>query len=255
MREPSSEASSRGLVTRSRGLLRWFSPGRPWYRPMPWKDFYFVAGGIGGVFVRFGAYALLWYVAVAMTSGIFGTGFVNTAKQTNAIFLFLAMVAVTFDAGLVISRSLHEEVRSQTLATLMLLPVSSGRILYGKVLGSLLGWLPGPLCLLFGMTYHQYGRESVEEFFRHPGPPAWLIAHLLLVPHAAAVSAMFVRWGALPLGISLAIGSLFLSGSVFSALRVNDNSVIVWTVAFGVLLICGLCHLVVWLKAEALCAR
>lgn len=255
MREPSSEAQTRGLVTRSRSLAWVFSPGRPWRLPMVWKDFYFSTGGLGTILIRFAFYGLLWIVSSWITSGVFGGGFANNPKQTMELYLVLTMFAVTVDAGLVVSRSLSEEVRSQTLATLMLLPTSTGRILYSKIFGSLLGWIPGPVFLISAMTAFDDGRRSVSEFFWHPGPPAWLIAHLILVPHLAAVMAMYVRWGALALAIGMTIGSLFLSGSIFSALSVGDDAPIVWAVALLIWIISALCHLVVWLKAEALCAR
>ena len=256
MREPSTEANSRGLVTRSRGRLRWFAPGRPWNPPIAWKDFHFVSGGIPSVLIRCGLCVLLYFVVFVCT-GFFGggMGMLNTVKQTDSMFLVLMMLAVTLDAGMVVSRSLGDEVRSQTLATLLLLPTSSGRILYGKILGSLLGWLPGPVCLLASMLLLTYGRESTWDFFYQGGAACWLVAHLILVPHAAAVLAMYVRWGALPLGIGVAFASLCLSVSIFQANRVGQNAPIVWIVTFTVLGICAVCHLVVWLKAEAMCAR
>ena len=254
MREPSTEANSRGLVTRSRGRLRWFAPGRPWERPIAWKDFHFVSGGIPSLLIRFAIYGSLYFVAFVST-GFFSGGILNALKQTDSMFLIMMMFAVAIDAGLLVSRSLGDEVRSQTLATLLLLPTSSGRILYGKILGSLLGWLPGPVCLLAGILLLTYGRESTWDFFRQGGAACWLVAHLILVPHAAAVLSMYVRWGALPLGIGVAFTFLFLSVSIFEANRVGQNAPIVWIVTFLVLGLCAACHLVVWLKAEAMCAR
>jgi ABC-type Na+ efflux pump permease subunit len=255
-REPATEAASRGLVTRSRGPFRLFAPGRPWVLPIPWKDFHFVSGGVVSIGIRLVVCGLLWLFAEFMVTGMFGPGIgLNVAKQTHSVFLVLMMFAVSIDAGMVVSRSLSDEIRSQTLATLLLLPTSTGQILYGKIAGSLLGWLPGALCLFFAMTLFKYGREVTYEFFREGGVAVWMVAHLLLVPHATAAIAMFVRWGALPLGIGTAIGSLFLSVSIFEALRVNQNAAIVWVVAFVVLGVCAFCHVVVWLKAEAICAR
>jgi ABC-type transport system involved in multi-copper enzyme maturation permease subunit len=255
VREPATEAATRGLLTRSR-RFQLFTPSRPWSEPMIWKDFYFISGGIGTVLVRFALYILLVALSMFITYGFLGGARIgNPEKQAHALFLVLAMFGVSLDAALVVSRSLHEEVRSQTLATLMLLPRSTGMILYGKIIGSLLGWLPGPICLLLGMISLPYGPENVSDFFKGEGAAVWLVSHLILVPHAAAALAMFVRWGALPLAIGLAFGSLFLSVSIFQAVRANHNDPIVWVVIFVVLAVSAACHVVVWLKAESVCAR
>ncbi len=255
VREPATEAATRGFLTRSRSF-QLFTPSRPWSEPMIWKDFYFVSGGIGAVLIRFVLYAFLYALSMLIMYGYFSGGTTgNTEKHAHGMYLVFAMFCVSLDAALVVSRSLHEEVRSQTLATLMLLPRSTGMILYGKIIGALLGWLPGPICLLLGMISLPYGPQNVSDFFNAEGAAVWLVSHLILVPHAAAALAMFVRWGALPLAIAVSFGSLFLSVSIFGALRAGHNDPIVWIVIFVVLAVSVACHVVVWLKAEAVCAR
>ena len=51
-RDPSSDVSSRGLVTRNMGRIRVFAPGRPRFNAFVWKDFHFSAGGIAGLLIR-----------------------------------------------------------------------------------------------------------------------------------------------------------------------------------------------------------
>ena len=256
VREPALEASSRRLVSRARGRLTWFAPGRSWSEPLVWKDFHFVAGGTVGVLLRFAVYGALYFVALGMTHGrILGVWGPTPAKATDTLFLTLLMFAVAFDASLVVSGSLHEEVRSQTLASLLLLPASTGRVLYGKIVGSLLGWLPGPAALLLGVVLAPHGAEVTSSFFREGGAAFWLIAHLILVPHLAAVLALYVRWGAIPIAIGIAFASLFLSVSLFQAVRADHNAPIVWVVILGLMAVCAATHLFVWLKAEALSAR
>jgi len=56
-----TEATSRGLVTRNARQFRWLNAGRPWGSPLMWKDFYFSAGGIAALFVRFAMYIALYF--------------------------------------------------------------------------------------------------------------------------------------------------------------------------------------------------
>jgi ABC-type Na+ efflux pump permease subunit len=251
----STEPTTRGLTARSTNSLRIFSAGRPKVEPFAWKDFYFVGGGIGAMLIRFALYIAVYFVAVLIAEGLLFGGLPTGRKAATGIYLVLMMFAIAIDAGLVVSRSLHEEFKGQTLTSLILTPSTTGWILYAKIVGSLLVWLPAPACLIFGITQLPDGYRCVDDFFRRPGPPFWLIAHLLFVPHAAAVAATFVRWGALPIAIGLSIGSGFLSGSFFNAIRASDNHPAVYLVALFVLGLCAASHLVVWLRVEAISAK
>lgn len=256
VKDLSSEPISRGLTASSSNSSSLFSAGRPKVNPFVWKDFHFSSGGLTSIMIRVALYPLLYVAAVLMDRGtIFGPWGPSGQKTTTGMYLVLAMIAIAIDAGLLTSRCFHDEVRGQTLAALMMLPTSAGQILYAKLFGALLAWLPGPVFLVSGILFLPYGRECFKEFFERPGAPLWLIAHLILIPHAAAVAALYVRWGALPLAIGIAIGSGFVSGSFFAAIRAGDNHPAVFFVAFVVFTICGLCHIVVRLRTEALTAK
>lgn len=255
VRDVSTESTTRGLTARSSRSLRLFSPGRPRINPYTWKDFHFVGGGVATVLIRFGLYFAIYFVAVMIAEGMIFGGLPTGRKATTGTYLSLMMLATPIDAGLVVSRSLHEEFKGQTLTSLMMTPSTTGTILYAKIFGALLAWLPAPACLILGMTQLPDAHRCVDDFFRHPGPPCWLIAHLLLIPHAAAVAATFMRWGALPLAIGISIGSGFLSGSFFAAIRAPDNHPVVFLVAILVTGLCAACHLAVWLRVQAMSAR
>ena len=257
LQDPSPEASTRGLVTRSAGSRRWRSPGRPWINPIAWKDFHFVTGGKPAILIRLLFYALLYLISLAITDQAF-TGRMSGIRmqEVTGMYLTLSMFAVSIDAALLVSRALHEEIRSQTLATLLLLPTTSGRILYAKLGGSLLGWLPSAVCFFGGMLLLPDGPQCVIDFFEGAfAAPFWLVAHLVLLPHLTAVIAMYARWGATFLAIGGTIGYIILEVLIFEATGVPPNSPFLFFVGVGNLALCGVCHIVVWLRAEALASR
>jgi hypothetical protein len=198
-RSPSTEASSRGFVATKRSFLR-FNAGRCWTNPFIWKDFHFVAGGIYTVTQR-----MVYYLAVVTLAYWCTVLFEMNFNDCVELCLVWIGLSLPIDAALLIARSMHDEVRAQTLS-----PLSNG-IVYAKVGGSLLGWFPGPivgLCVLLGTNL---GHGWVVHWFSHE--EGWLIPlvvlYFTLVPNFAALAALYVRWGAVPLAIGLTIGAYF----------------------------------------------
>src|SRR6185312_1561834 len=127
-----------------------------------------------------------------------------------ALLLFVASV----NAGALLARSMHDEIRGQTLPPLLMLPTPSNGIVYSKYLSSLLGWFPGPLVgSLMLLTTEYIRKESVDilvQFISYqwpqmrPGELAELLTTLIalglyglffvLIPHLAALLALYVRW-------------------------------------------------------------
>lgn len=260
-REPTTEATSRGLVTRSTRRIRWLNAGRPWRSPLMWKDFYFSAGGIAAVFVRFAMYFALYFVSIAIIAIMVGPVPGQTEKTRTGSFLFLAVMVMSIDAGLLISRSLHEEIRGKTWTSLVLLPTSTFDILISKLIGCFLCWLPGPISLGLGIEFLPYGLDVVDSLMEHePEVWVWLFTNMILVPHAAAVFATFVRWGALPLGICCGIASFFMTmGMIIATSFVarggpSEKPVFVF-VSFLILSACPLCYFVVWRRMDTISSQ
>ncbi|MBM4076512.1 MAG: hypothetical protein FJ267_12845, partial [Planctomycetes bacterium] len=220
-RVPSTEATSRGLVTKDARFFRWMNAGRPWRSPLVWKDFNFIAGGISAVIIRFAMYFTLYFASMAVISLMIGPIPGQLDKTQTGSFLFLTVLAMSIDAGLLISRSLHEEIRGKTWTSLVLLPTSTIKILISKLMACLLCWCPGPISLLLGIGILPYGHEIVGDVITYePEIWFWLFANMILVPHAAAVFATFVRWGALPLGICCGIASFFMTMALIIASQI-----------------------------------
>jgi len=251
-REPTTEATSRGLVTRKSRIF-WLNPGRPWRSPLIWKDFHFHAGGIVAMFLRFAVYIGLYFVSVTIIGWMIGPiPGPQRDKTWTGCFLFLAIMVMSIDAGLLISRSLHEEIRGKTWTSLVLLPTSTFEILIFKLMGCFLCWLPGPISFVLGIEFLPYGREIVTDVMEHdPEMWIWIFTNMILVPHATAVFATYVRWGALPLGICCGIASFFMTMGMIIASTVvlrggRPESVFVLFVSSLVLFVCVLSYVVVW---------
>ncbi|WP_010586109.1 ABC transporter permease [Schlesneria paludicola] len=254
-RDPASEAQSRGLVARSLFRGKLFAPGAIWSNPIAWKDFYFVTGGRAAFLIRVAGYVLLYLLIDLATPTSNGIQSQGDSRFSTGLYLALLMFLTPIDAAWLISRSLADERRSQTLAPLMLLPISSGQILYSKIMGTLIGWLPGIGCLILGIFLLPDGTACVYEFFRHPAPPTLIVTHLILLPHLAALMAMFVRWGALAIGIGLTIGSLILTVCAFGTFGISQQSPVVFLTCGGILVLCGMCHIGIHLRTDALASR
>jgi ABC-type Na+ efflux pump permease subunit len=283
-RQPSSEASSRELLSRPIGHWRWFSPGRPGEpfrlvekhqssrvtpigferlsvisNPIAWKDFYFVAGGQTGVLIRLAVFASIYlFCYEAMNDFFIGNMRTVELKSVTRLYLGLSMLAVSLDAGMLVSRSLHAEIRSQTLASLFLLPISPGRILYSKIGGTLLAWLASAACLFGGTILLPGGVECFHDFLDFQNRTqlfqVWFVSLLLLLPHVAAAFALYVRWGAFPLAIACTIGCLMLEVTIFSSQRVLDSPIVALA-ALGNFFICGMCHVVLRVRVEELASK
>lgn len=262
-RSPSTETDSRGLVARQRGTFR-FPAGRCWGNPFAWKDFHFVGGGIGMILVRFVYY--LGLVAIACGSEMFlGV----RPGAWSEICLTWIMLSLPVDAALLMARAMHDEVRAQTLSALMMLPRSSNGIVYSKLAGALIGWFPGPLVGLCVLLGSEFGRSGLNHMTTHNEGWAVPIAvlYFALVPNFAALAALYVRWGAVPLAIGLTIGAYFavficmmigvtlVTGGTMPPPTRTMEAVIITFVGIAFLAINVGCHIGVLFRVQALAEK
>ncbi len=259
-RSPSTEGGSRGLVTRNRQLSPFYA-GRTWINPFVWKDFHFVSGGMGMILVRVVYYGGLSLVALAIENkndpyamSWFGTIF------------FLVWFSVVVDAARVLSRSMQDEVRGQTLASLMMLPRSANGIVYSKFAGAMLGWLPGPIIGLIFTIVSPTMREGIEQMLYEQNGVngivviTMLILYFALIPHYAAFFALYVRWGAVALAIGMTIATYFvlmMGLSICLMLAsgtgpINSAELLLFVISIVLFFICAACHIGVMLRVQAL---
>lgn len=241
---PSSEPISRGLLPRQVKRLRWLSPGRPRINPFVWKDYYFIGGGHIMLLVRIVFYLGLLEISSLLAEIWWGT---TSGRQTYlepptiGVYLSLLLLIVPIEAAILTARSLREEFRGQTLAALVMLPGSVVRTTYWKLAGAMLAAVPGAACLIAASVGTLSGRTATEEFFREPRG-AFLLIHLILIPHLAMVLAMHLRWGSVLMAIGVSIGWLVGTISIFEATRIGPGDNVVWFATTLVTIICFGCH-------------
>jgi len=244
---PATATASRGMVARSRGRMRWFSPGRAWNNPFVWKDFYFVSGGLGMVGTR-----LLFCIGLAVIS-LFIDFAVNGRFQADVSFyqLFLSL-AVVIDAGRVMARSLQDEIREQTLTSLLILPQTSIYVIYSKFAGALLGWLPGLLIDALVSVVASDGRRNFDWILTNS--LGWCVAsYFILIPNLAAFLALFLRWGAVPLSVAVAVG-IHVTMMTIEA-WIWSNQMLISAIGAMIYVLSFLCHLAIIFCVRRLSAK
>lgn len=234
-RQPSSEPITRGLVSRTRG--RWYSPGRPWGNPFIWKDFHFVSGGLGMIPVRLAFCAGLYYIATLQP------------RLPISFYQVFLSLAIAIDAGRVMAGALHDEIRGQTLSSLIMLPQPTVFVVYSKFAGALLGWLPGPIIDLF-VTVATVEGASNFRWIAKEGVGICITAFFVLIPHLSALLALYMRWGAVPLGTAIAIG-LYI-GIMVSLQPPGPSHFSLYIVGFFIFALSALCHVAIILRIQRL---
>lgn len=190
---------SRGLVLKSTSRMRLFSPGRSWAMPLAWKDFQFIAGGYSFAMIKVFAYALL-LVATIYVNYYWGGGGLQWGDIGTA-YVSLLLAAIGIEACILAARIFHDEVRLQTLSSLLMLPRSIPYLAYTKALGCVLGLLPSIICLCLG-TLLLPGVDVSTAMETLIDPFTWgIILGVTIFLHLVALLSLFVKWGALPLAI------------------------------------------------------
>lgn len=246
--QPGTELMTRGLVTAAKSRLWWLSPGRPWINPFIWKDFYFVSGGLAMIPGRL-SLCIALYVVATLINRPQGPG--NLYIDVSFFQVFLSL-GIAIDAGRVIARSLSDEIRGQTLSTLMILPRSTLKIVYSKLAGALIGWLPGAIVLIVVTFITADGRRNCREILREP-LGLYVTSFFILIPHVALLLSVYLRWGAVSLSVVISIATYI--GSVMSiGPSINPNSGIFHVGAFVVACLCVACHVLAYQKLHRITA-
>ena len=155
--EEKDAAPARGFLTRKGKGFRLFGYGRPGRHALFWKDYYFIGGGNAGAALKLVLYGgLLAFFAFAATvaSRAFGG---NPATRNPidwenvGIFTMWTMMIVTAaEIAFVAARIFRQERIWKTWSSLSMLPMSTRRIAYQKIIGALATTWPALLFFTLG---------------------------------------------------------------------------------------------------------
>ncbi len=113
---------------------------RAWGWPVVWKEYVLAAGGHTTAAIKIVAYGALCLFVGAMSSGFHWSAFDFSVATVAAFWVVLAFILI--ELLLLLARSYSVELKEQTWGTLNMLPTSSERLAYAKLLGVLLSLWP-----------------------------------------------------------------------------------------------------------------
>eukprot|EP00456_Euglypha_rotunda_P008350 TRINITY_DN1163_c0_g1_i8.p1 TRINITY_DN1163_c0_g1~~TRINITY_DN1163_c0_g1_i8.p1 ORF type:complete len:530 (+),score=70.08 TRINITY_DN1163_c0_g1_i8:754-2343(+) len=246
-KEPSTDTAARGLVARrTTPYLRMFSAGRVWQLPLVWKDFFFTSGGWAGLVIRTLLYAGLYILCYfANRPWQSNSGYTIRWNDVTHGFQFFAHPLLAIDIALCASRVFHDEIRGQTLSSLLMLPESTVKLVYSKILGCAIATLPGVLALAASILFLPGGTEFIDEIGDEPGFWWWLM-NLLLLVHLTAIYSLYLRSGAFVLALGTMIGTMAFTGFILAMVAIGSGApdpesfFALAAVLLG--LICAACH-------------
>ena len=194
---------------------------RTWKAALQWKDFRYMASGIGG-----------WIGRLIVYGGVVGVIYVLShwkkpfdSTELGDIMVWTAIAGLLIEASALAAHVFRDEINYRTLAGIMILPTSVARIAYAKVTGCLLALIPATLLFCAGAVLTPYNfREIVSELADEPG--AWLAVTIyIFFVHLVAFLSLYLKWGALcaALGILL-IGYVVGGGTIAMVFAVAGYS-------------------------------
>ncbi|MBI1348404.1 hypothetical protein GC163_19195 [bacterium] len=193
---------SRGLLFRRSGKVRWLSASRAWSNPFLWKEYYFLAGGDGLLFLKFVLYGALLPILLGFHVWLQkynNSSYSDPYADTPQLHLGIMIAAVIIEASIYASRVFHDEIRGQTMVSLLTLPRSIAEISYSKVVGCALGLVPALVWIMIDIVaFLPKGISTLGEILVNP--QFWVMSLVGLVfLHLVVLLSLFVKWGALPL--------------------------------------------------------
>lgn len=255
--DPAPEATTRGMVPKKTGRMRLFSAGRTWDVALAWKDFHFIAGGWVGFVTRCFLYTGVYWLAFAASYPWYYRQYSQDIRWADVTYGFQVFLPPLFavDCALCASRVFQEEIRNQTLASLLMLPRSIYDICYTKLAGCVVGLIPGVVALIIGYFCLQ---DSNQIFRQHQVLyfAMWYTANLFLAVHLSLLFSLYFRWGALAMAFACTFGSMFVSVLAIELLFVrttmNSHQLMLGMCSIPLFLACLGCHMVLLLRVPAL---
>jgi len=121
------------------------------------------------------------------------------------------------------SRIFHDEIRMQTMSSLLMLPQSIPYMGYSKAIGCLIGLFPAGICLIFAaLMLPNFRFNDLVNLLAEPAFWAAIMGVLVFL-HLVALLSLFIKWGALPAAFFL-MGPLSICCPVWQVFLVIGSS-------------------------------
>jgi hypothetical protein len=231
------EAAPGRSATRSKGRIALGSPGRAWRRALAWKDFHFFTGGKVWMAVKFVLYALPIAGAVLIPR-FWGqaTSFKGVGYFTLWLMWLIACIELAFMAGGIF----RQERRWKTLSTLAMLPMSTRRMAYQKLLGCIPALIPaafyfglGLLCVLDDIL-KEVADDLLHGNFRHYDDLFFVFCYALtqsiLFLHLVVWLSLYLKRGALPMAIAINFVVNMFLGLIMAAVVRDSGGLVIMAI-------------------------
>ncbi len=203
---------SRGLISQTTRRATWAASGRAWANPLVWKEYNFLTGGNPYLVTKLVGFLLLYLLLYPTMAGIrLLAGDPqpwDVDREIVPAHFTIVIVVLVLELSIYSSRLFHDEIRLQTLSSLLMLPRSIGYVAYSKLTGMLLGALP---TLLFVIVDSVLVAPNAEEWFKVVGHPGFWFPVILYTVflHLVVLLSLFVKWGALPLAFFVMLITMY----------------------------------------------
>ncbi len=203
---------SRGMLSQTTRRATWAGSGRAWGNALVWKEYNFLTGGNVFLVIKLVGFLALYFLMYPILAGvriIAGDPQPWDVDQEVVPAHFAIVIAVlVIELSIYASRLFHDEIRLQTLSSLLMLPRSIAYVAYSKLAGMLLGALP---TLLFVIADSVLVAPNADEWFKVAGHPGfWFpIVMFSVFLHLVVLLSLFVKWGALPLAFFVMLITMY----------------------------------------------
>ncbi|MCA8995451.1 MAG: ABC transporter permease [Planctomycetaceae bacterium] len=177
---------------------------RAWKDALPWKDYHFLGGGITVAAIKLVLIPFYIFLCLRYEGWIRDATMVGVWEFLRHSFLLFLLAEWLFYS----SQIFHVEKRWGTLPTLLMLPHSPLKVMWGKLAGCLLASFPTMVAAISFCFIHE--NDETWHGVLINWPMLWGVCTAVILCLLTIDCSLAVKWGALP----LAMGVLLITGFV-----------------------------------------
>jgi ABC-type transport system involved in multi-copper enzyme maturation permease subunit len=217
--------------------------GRAQIPALPWKDYNYVAGGDMAVVVK----CILAFVILLL--GLPVLRFHDALMAFGGVMTFYMSLFLALCLSLDASRIFKREREQRTLSSLLILPLSARRLVWAKTTGCLKASWPAIAGLAIALSLLAIGAGNelldeineqrsywVKDLFYATCLFAYALFTGLLLPTFIAWLSLRMRWGALPVGLTIWFFGSFGLGAILFSLAQEGAVILLPVISFCMLM-------------------